>query len=359
MSAHPEAAPVRLVLAREDPTMRARVVRRTALRYAEGADPALDRPAHVRAGSSLARVGDHLAVIQDDANFLALVDPDTGLADAVALPAGEGGKRQFDSTRGNKAHKLDLEACVTLEAPDGAAYLVAFGSGSTPRREQVLVAPLVDARVAHDAVRLVEAPGLYAALRAVDAFAGAELNVEGAARIRGPGAARVRLFGRGNGATRDGVLARDATCDLDAAALLRHLLDGASVPEIADVVQYDLGTLDGCRLGFTDASALHGADEGTLVFCAAAEDSPNAVDDGAVTGSVIGVLDATGARWTPIPLDGDDAGHPPAKVEGVLAMTPDGTRLWVVTDVDDPAAPAELWEIELRLGVALPGTSTP
>jgi hypothetical protein len=37
-----------------DPALEARVLSRTPLRYAEGADPDLDRPAHVRAGSSLA-----------------------------------------------------------------------------------------------------------------------------------------------------------------------------------------------------------------------------------------------------------------------------------------------------------------
>ena len=345
----PVAAAPPLVLAREDPALAARVVRRTPLHYRDGADAALDRPGHVRAGSSLARVGDRLVVVQDDANFLAVVDPATGLAEAVPLPVGEGGLRQFDATRGNKAHKLDLEACVMLDAPgapDEAGWLLAFGSGSTARRERVLVVAVGDGRVDAAQVRLVEAPALYAALRAAGAFAGAELNVEGAVRIRHPGGERVRLFGRGNGASRDGVAARDATCDLDAAALLAHLVDGAPPPPVRDVVQYDLGLLDGCRLGFTDAAALHGAHEGTLVFCAAAEDSPNAVDDGAVAGSVLGLLDAAGARWAPI-ADATGAEAPTAKVEGVLAATPDGTRLWVVTDVDDPDTPAELWDVEL------------
>lgn len=93
----------------------ARILRTTPLRYAEGADPALDRPAHVRAASAVARVGGRLAIVQDDANFVALVDPATGLAEAVTLPAGEGGLRQFDDLRGNKRFKLDLESCVLLE----------------------------------------------------------------------------------------------------------------------------------------------------------------------------------------------------------------------------------------------------
>ena len=81
---------------RADPALRARIVRRLPMRYAAGADPAQDRPAHVRAGSALARVGGRLAVVQDDANFVALVDPETGLARPVALPRGAAGLRQFD-----------------------------------------------------------------------------------------------------------------------------------------------------------------------------------------------------------------------------------------------------------------------
>ena len=48
--------------ARPDPSLAARVVRSVPLLYAAGADPSLDRPAHVRAASGMARVGDRVAV---------------------------------------------------------------------------------------------------------------------------------------------------------------------------------------------------------------------------------------------------------------------------------------------------------
>ena len=90
------------IIARQDKTLGARVVNRTPLLYAAGPDPLIDRPAHVRAGSSLARVKDFTVVIQDDANFIALIDKEHRQALAVTLPAGEGGIRQFDDLRGNK-----------------------------------------------------------------------------------------------------------------------------------------------------------------------------------------------------------------------------------------------------------------
>jgi hypothetical protein len=74
-----------------DPALSATVLARTALRYSAGADAAADRPAHVRAGSSLAWLGLRLAAVQDDANFIALVDPGSGRVDSPGLADGRGG----------------------------------------------------------------------------------------------------------------------------------------------------------------------------------------------------------------------------------------------------------------------------
>ena len=61
---------------RHDPSRGARVVARAPLLYERGPDAALDRPAHMRAGSALVALPDaRLAVIQDDACFLAVIDP--------------------------------------------------------------------------------------------------------------------------------------------------------------------------------------------------------------------------------------------------------------------------------------------
>src|SRR5690606_19389198 len=105
-----------------------------ALLYAQGADPALDRPAHVRAGSGLAWLGPRLVVVQDDASFLALLDAPDAPVSAVALDHVAHGRRQFDDQRGNKKSKLDLEAC-TVVCGRGDERMIAWGSGSLPIRE--------------------------------------------------------------------------------------------------------------------------------------------------------------------------------------------------------------------------------
>ena len=131
--------------------MTARVVRRVPLIYASGADAFTDRPAHVRASSGMAWIGERLAVVQDDANFVALVDTRSGQCEVVVLPAGHGGLRQFDDGRGNKRYKHDFEALVAVR--NNPTLLIAFGSGSSSRREHILV--IADASSSPSDVRVV------------------------------------------------------------------------------------------------------------------------------------------------------------------------------------------------------------
>jgi hypothetical protein len=109
---------------------------------------------------------------------------------------------------------------------------------------------------------------------------------------------------------------------------------------------FELGALDGVGLGFTDVALLA---DGRSVFLAAAEASPDAIADGPVSGSAVGLLEpsASGitARWTR--LIGGDGQPSPYKVEGV-AIDRDVRGGWLLTDSDDPRVPAELLEIELR-----------
>ena len=334
------SATVSPLVAAPDVRLRARVVRRTPLFYLGGADPALDRPAHVRAGSGVAWFGARLVVVQDDANFLAFVDPRTGETRAVPLPAGEDGRRQFGDGRGNKHHKLDLEAVFSIPGRDGGWELVALGSGSTPRREQIITATGRDETDV--TVTVCHAHELYAALRADPEFAPGELNVEGAVYLDGT----VRLFGRGNGAAREGRSSRNAVGWVVADGLHAYLRGGGPVPHLANVQPYELGRLDDLALGFTDATVA--TDGHTVLFAAAAEDSPDATRDGRVAGSALGVLDPGGTvRWTPL-VGASDAESFVAKVEGIVATPGDAYRLFAVIDLDDPDAPSELCEVVLE-----------
>src|SRR5512139_3068591 len=131
------------IRARVDPSLRATLGAMAPLSFAAAA-PDLDLPGHVRAGSAVRRWGERLVVAQDDVNALAVLDEASGRVEGLVLPRGCDGRRTFGEATGNKALKMDLEACVTL--PDGR--LLALGSGSTEARERVvLVSPTHAVRV--------------------------------------------------------------------------------------------------------------------------------------------------------------------------------------------------------------------
>jgi hypothetical protein len=324
-----------------DPTRGAQVVARTPLVYARGANADLDRPAHVRAGSALVALDDgRLAVIQDDAAFLAVIDPATRAAHDIAFPSDDG-DRQFDDGRGNKEHKLDLEAAFLVHGAGTNALLVALGSGSSALRERIV---LVDRpATTTPVVTIVEAPELYATLRAERAFSGSELNVEGAIVV----GADVLLFQRGNGAPSSSHRPVDATARIALTPLLAYLRGEGPSPPLRDVIAWDLGGPNGKRLTFTDGAL---SARGRVAFLACAEDSPDATRDGPVSAVALGCLDEAG-RTAELGFIRDEHGALLLdKTEGLVFDPANPERAFVVTDRDDPDAPSEL--LELRLGAA-------
>lgn len=311
---------MRAVAADPDAVFEARVVRRVSLRYRGGADDALDRPAHVRAASGLCWWRGHLAVVCDDVSFVGLIDPDSGLVEAFTVPHAPGGRRQFDTGRGNKADKLDLE-CVF--AADHVLIALGSDSGLEVRRQ---------AMVLNDDAGLIPLPRLYAALRRPELGRG-HLNLEAAVRVGD----RVFLGNRGGDVGDDGAPTIDAITELPLAALLELLDDPAGAP-VPDVRwrPLSLGTLGGAALRLTELTA---DADGHLWYAATAEATTSAYDDGHVLGSVIGRVG--GGRSTPID----------AKLEGLAfapAAGPD--RLYATVDADDPARPSELLDLAIVPG---------
>jgi hypothetical protein len=288
-----------------------------------------DIPGHVRAGSAIRRWGARLVVVQDDVHALAILDEARGIVTPMLLPAGADGRRTFGEALGNKALKMDLEACITLR--DGR--LVALGSGSTAQRERIVV---VDGA----AERVIDAHDLYAHLRDARDFAGLELNVEGAV-IAGD---VVRLFQRGNGAP-GAAEPVNAAGDVRLADFVAWL-DGGPTPKLAAIRQFDLGAIDGVRFGFTDATVLP---DGRIAFLAGAEDSPDTYRDGRVVGCRFGILDGDDARMVDIHEESGAATR--LKLEGIdwVGEREGAWELVVVADLDDPNAAALVATLHVRV----------
>lgn len=285
----------------------------------------------VRAASALGRLGPGWLVAQDDATHAAWVRPD-GVRRLRVLPPVEG-LDTFSEAEGTKHLKPDLEAACGLVG-EGATGVLLLGSGSTPAR---CGGAVVLERAGEPAVRSRELGGLYAAVHEALGLPDGQLNLEGVAR----NGEVLRWFQRGNAYA--GV--PNASVDVGLTGLLEALRgerDPAQVP-VRNPRRYDLGVLGGVGLAATDAVALPG---GRVLLSAAAEDTPNAVDDGPVVGAALCLLDAEQVLDAGVLPDVDGVVQ---KVEGLalLELLDDGVRLLAVVDADDPAQPSR--ELVLRV----------
>jgi hypothetical protein len=284
----------------------------------------------VTAASGIAPLGEGWLIAQDDSTFAAWRRAE-GVVPVRVLPPVEGHDR-FRAAAGTKHLKPDLEVACPAEV-DGASAVLLLGSGSADRRTRGVVVRL-------DGGRPVAAAGdlrpLYEAVAARLGLPMAHLNLEGASRHGN----LVRWYNRGNLAA--GVPSASVEVPLEGlvAAVLGRI-DPVSVP-VDRARFYDLGEVEGVGLAVTDAVALP---DGRVLACAAAEDTPNAVDDGPVVATALALLD--GERVLEVAALPELGGRV-HKVEGLALRGVRGAevRLLAVVDDDDPDRPSA--EIELR-----------
>ena len=171
---------------------------------------------------------------------------------------------------------------------------------------------------------------LYLRVAAAFGLAADELNLEGVTVHHD----RLRWFNRGN--LHAGV--PDQSIDVDLTALVDALVGEANpaVVEIGNVHRFRIGSVGDVGLAVTDAVALP---DGTTLISAAAEDTPNAVDDGPVVAAALAVVGAGGVvALAAIPhVDGG-----PQKVEGLALteVTAGGAIVVAVVDADEPDVPS-------------------
>ena len=274
----------------------------------------------VRAASAIVAYADGWLIAQDDSTYAAhwragsvvpfrLLDPVDGLD-------------SFSSDEGTKHLKPDLESACVL--PDGTVAVL--GSGSSSARCWAVV-------LGEEARRVEDLTELYQRVGAALGVPAEVLNLEGACVVGD----HLRWFHRGLPAGGW----PSASVDLPLGVPVAQALHQAQPTQ---VLRYDLGSADGAGLAVTDAVTLA---DGLVLVSAAAEDSPNAYDDGPVVGSALVLLDrdeVVGRVEIP-PLHGRVA-----KVEGLAVVDEhaSGVRLMATIDADDHDSPSPVVELTLR-----------
>jgi hypothetical protein len=304
--------------------LRLDVVGTSALTFGDGSP--------VRAASAIAPFGGGWLVVPDDTTHAAWWR--AGSVTAVRVVPPVEGLEVFGVAAGTKHLKPDFEAACAVAA-DGAEGVLLLGSGSAAARMR---ASLVVLGPTGPGLTVADLGPVYHAVAAALGLRADQLNLEGACVVGD----RLRWFQRGNLAAG----APTACVDVELAAMLAAVAGRGDAGRVGlgDVRRYDLGTVEGVGLAVTDAVALA---DGRVLVSAAAEDTPNAVDDGRVVGSALALLDDDGVLAT---VAVPDSAAGPYKVEGLALRetTADGLRLLAVTDADDPAAPSELLTLHLH-----------
>ena len=280
--------------------------------------------APVRAASGVAPFGDGFLVVQDDATHAAWVVG--GSVTAVRLLPQVEGHDVFDEESGTKHLKPDLEAACRVSVGGRPAVLV-LGSGSSERRMRWSLLRLEDGRPRSGAADLTP---LYAVVSDALGVGSDELNLEGASVV----GEHLRWYHRGLPSA--GL--PSGSVDLVLATAVAAVLGEADplAVSVSNPRHYDLGEVDGVGLAVTDSVVLP---DGAILVSAAAEDSPNARDDGPVVGSALVRLEGDHvADVTDLPhVDGGVT-----KVEGLTLLDADNgvLHLLAVVDGDDPAEPS-------------------
>ncbi|GAA3970532.1 DUF6929 family protein [Hymenobacter antarcticus] len=280
--------------------------------------------------SGIEILGGTAYVIGDDSPYLYQLDAAT-LAPIGRLPLFDASG--FATGRIPKPEKPDLECLVALTWPDGRPGLLLLGSGSLPTRARGWFVPTEGPQVPE----AVDLTALYEALRA-QLPTGVALNLEAAATTATELLLFQRTVGRADAALLFGLPLAETLAFLTNPA-------GASPPTAQQLV-FELPLIDGCPAGFSGASFV----DGRLFVSASVEDTADAVLDGDVLGSFVGVVNVAAHTATFARLAWADGRAYYGKVEGlaVRRQLADGQfEVVLVTDDDAGGSTAVIAQVRL------------
>lgn len=282
-------------------------------------------------------------IIGDDAPYLYCLDHALKLIEKVELFKTD----EFGTGRIPKRSKPDLE-CMMSFVMHNNNYLFIFGSGATENREKGYLVKLPTKFNKKHVVQEISLKPLYDLLRSHEDIAGGgSLNLEGAAAS----GEKLVLLNRAN------AQAGNTALVFSMEEFLVFVTENEEMVPFPEVIPYILPTIKGVQAGFSGADFF----EEKLFFTASVEDAPDAVQDGEVLGSFIGIARMTQEKYAKernrsiseiescvliteneIPYEG--------KVESVSVYDKEGGDTYIAVAVtDNDLGGSELLMLELTL----------
>jgi hypothetical protein len=220
----------------------------------------------IPSASGLEILGDYHYVLSDDSPFLFCIDEKGQSKFRLRI------KDSFEMRNGRipKKIKPDFESLSQLRL-QGQEHLLLLGSGSAPLRHFALLF-----NTALFTQTPIELEPLYAHLQSH--LQPGSLNIEALAANE----THLFFFQRGN-VSGENTIFRCLQSDF-----IAYIQNIEQIPAF-DIFDFELPTFEGVQAGFSGAAWL--PERGYLLFAASLEDTQDAIADGVVLGSMIGLID--------------------------------------------------------------------
>jgi hypothetical protein len=280
----------------------------------------------IPSASGIEKIDHHFWVVGDNSPWLFELDSTLEVINRIAI------HDTTDLISGvlDKTSKHDSEAMISFER-SGMNYLLLIGSGSKESRKK---AKLINTKNGEMLDEYDLAP-FFEIVKEEAKLDGEDLNIEAAACLND----RLYLFNRG----KNRMISLKFTQFLD---FLNKRTDEIKIKWVT----IDLPRLDGIQSGFSGATADEEYDR--IIFTASVENTSNWVDDGAVSGSYIGVINLKDAHHHYVPesiLLKDEFGVLEIKVESVAIDESTDKILNCILVTDSDGGESEILSIELEL----------
>ncbi|WP_246001046.1 DUF6929 family protein [Pontibacter diazotrophicus] len=286
--------------------------------------------------SGIELVGDSYYVVGDDSPFLYQLDEQYNLTQRHVLFD----TADFATGRIPKSLKPDLEGMAHFKYGRDEMLLL-LGSGASTARNRAFLVNITDGMV----VQELDLSRLYTFLKQV-----LRIEAEGVLNLEGLSMddTYTYMMQRGLG-TGTNMLLRFDSNDFKG-----FLMNNDEIPPVA-VYHFALPEMGGDMAGFSGAYAL----DDRLFFTASVESTQNAIEDGEVQGSMVGMIDLNALPYATdaanplqvptVQLTNSDGSVYKGKAESLVVKSRTGDTYDVVVVSDDDLGGSELLELQLEV----------